>query len=50
MDTSRSISKSDPNIGWNRYAKDFVGAIGTLMTETCLSVILKSVFGSVKKR
>ena len=49
MDTSRSISEPDPNVGWNRYANDFVGAIGTWMTETCLSVILKSVFGGVKK-
>ena len=49
MDTSRSISKSDPKVGWNRYANDYVDAIGTLMTETYLSEILKSVFGGVKK-
>ena len=36
-------------LGGMHMLMSFVGAVGTLMTETGLSEILKSVFGGVEK-
>ena len=38
-----------PRLGGMHMLMSFVGAIGALMTETCLAQILESVFGGVEK-